>query len=175
MILTKPQTKKLIKESLTPKYNEGRDAKIAYLVELKAKIKKAHSDIREVRQSLHKGEITQDEAKEQINSHRGIYSVASQKDLGTASDYSDTQIKERTTKAFNESLLALIEKIYSEIKTLSPKAITLIEVSDYDIELLLTLKDGNRSYTINTIVAGGYNIQCLHYRTTYKLHKGVIS
>ena len=174
MSLTKLQTKKLIKESLTLKYNKARDAKISYLIDLKAKIKKAHSDMREVRQSLHRGEINQDEAKEQINSLRSIYSVASQKDLGTASDYSDTQIKERITKEFNESLSALIEKIYSEIKTLSPKAITLIEASDYDIELLLTLKDGNRSYTINTIVAGGHNIQCLHYRTSYKLHKGVL-
>ena len=174
MNLTKLQTKKLIKESLTPKYNEGRDAKITYLIELKAKIKKAHSDMREVRQSLYKGEINQDEANEQFNSLRSIYSVASQKDLGTASDYNEAQIKERTTKAFNESLSALIEKIYSEIKTLSPKSITLIEASDYDIELLLTLKDGNKSYTINTVVAGGYNVQCLHYRTMYKLHKGVI-
>ena len=85
----------------------------------------------------------------------------------------DKQVKSFYTKEYKQMLKIAVEGLYNEIKGYKPTSIELGN-SDHDINFILSIKGTKKSFTINTIVAGG-DIQCLHTRVLKKLHKSIVS
>ena len=165
---------KIISDSLTPKYNASRDAKIAYLINLKGKVLRASELERELKKQLASKVITKENATELLkNAHRD-YIHATKIDIALARDFNNEQIKEKTFKSCNAFLLALINRINNQILNANPRGIVLIQDTTYDIEFLLGSEDGNKQFAVNTRKVGGSKVQCLHYRTSSRIRKEVI-
>lgn len=86
-------------------------------------------------------------------------------------DWSEDVIFEKLTKIYEKSVESMAEKIESKLKDLNISSIELDNKTRHDFKFKITTPTGNRVFWVNTIQAGGYNVQCLHYRTTYKLEK----
>jgi len=72
---------------------------------------------------------------------------------------------------YTKKLDDTVKSIWKSVEEYSPSNIELAEGITHDLGFHLTLPDGVRTYTINTIIAGG-DVQSVHLRTLTKLHKG---
>ena len=145
--MNKQELISVIQKELTPLYMKARDAKYDFILKGKTQRTKEYK-------------TTWQETK-------NYYSKA---DVSLM-DWSDNVIFEKLTKQYEKSIEVMAEKIENKLKDLNIVSIKLENRSSYDFEFKITTTTGERRFWINTIQAGGYNVQCFHYRTTYKLEK----
>jgi len=143
--MTQKETLQKIIQELTPVYNKARDAKYDFLI-----------NAREARSKDFKGKW---------QSLRKIISKADQ----SLMDWGKDVILEKLTKKYNLYLENIATKFTQKLENLDVLDIEYKKFSTFDIELLVKTTEGTKSLSINTVQAGGYNIQCFHYRTTLRL------
>jgi len=174
----------IIKNDLTPRYEIARDSVVAYVTKEAHKLQALRKEFSSLSQMENGKECKRwrelyigfygyydKEAKKQVDGT--FYNGIAKKYRGVIASYTDKAIIKHYTKEYKDLLKDLVEAIYTDIKGLKAKDIK-IGQSEHDINFTLTFKDDKkRSYTINTIVAGGF-IQVIHNRTLKTLHKGVI-
>jgi hypothetical protein len=185
------QIKKIIKNSISPKYEMARDNVISFNETLA-------NEYREVKRESKKRikvpfgsdgyEMFVNEArntnrrlygnydKKTKDGEKGLYDRLQDAKIYTlvySKNYTNAQLKRHTINRFKEVIKETVESISNEIKKLDTKDIR-EGISEHDINFIITNKDlKEQSYTINTIVSGG-DIQVMHYRTLKKLHKGIV-
>lgn len=193
--MTKTEMKRIIKEDITPRYEASRDSVISFVTAKAEEYRALKEEMRNTDQSIrvpmkfndgeeYMGKEENPRWRELYTSLYGYYDKEAKKQRqgtiydGVAKQYqemmhtTDKEIVKHYTAKYKAIIKELIEAICEEIKQHSPKSIEAGR-SEHDINFLLTMKDGSkRSYTINTIIAGGY-VQVIHNRTLRKLHKGV--
>lgn len=138
-----------VQSELTPLYMKARDAKYDNI--LKAK---------EIR------------SKEYTTKWKEIESYYAKADISLM-DWGNDVIYEKLTKKYNSMVENFAEKIELKLKDLEIVSIKLDNKTNHDFKFKITTTTGTRVFWINTVQAGGYNVQCLHYRTTYKLEKEI--
>jgi len=84
----------------------------------------------------------------------------------------DAFIESSYNKIYKEKLKCIVEDIYKEIKEYKPSSIE-VGSSEHDFNFILTIKKEKKSFTINTVLAGG-DIQCLHLRVLRRLHNSIV-
>jgi len=136
-----------VQSELTPLYLKARDAKYDFI--LKGRTQKSK------------------EYKTTWQETKKYYSKA---DISLM-DWGEDVIFEKLTKQYEKSIEIMAEKIENKLEDLNIVSIELSDKTNYDFEFKIITATGKRRFWINTIQAGGYNVQCLHYRTTYKLEK----
>lgn len=181
--MNKSEAKRIIKDDLTPRYERARDSVIEYVtgkaVEYRA-LRMKMNDLERIADGR--------EGKEWRKTYIALYGfynkIEKRQEIGTFySDIpkkyagilasTDAKIKAHYTKEYKDLISNVTEAVYNDIKAFKPVAIE-VGISNHDMHFILTSKGGKeQSYTINTIVAGGY-IQVIHNRTLRKLHKGVV-
>ena len=181
------EIKKIILESIKPKYEMVRDSHIFFnnlLVQEYRDVLKTQKN----RKRVAYGAVGYDAFVEECRAcNRALYGNPKEKELGLydrlqkaglyklvyTQKATDTQIKAHTIKLFKEIIKNTVDSIATQIKALKPKDVR-EGSSHHDINFIITEKtDIERSFTINTIIAEG-DIQIKHYRTLRKLHKGVV-
>ena len=76
----------------------------------------------------------------------------------------------KNAKARSEKRNAKIAKKIEESGATSVTSGEIVYSNDgFDGVFVLETDKGTKKLTINTILSGGYNIQCLHYRTLVKI------
>lgn len=85
---------------------------------------------------------------------------------------SDDEIKMKMKNYYEQLLIETSESLTSKIEGYNPTNI-ILGSSEHDINFILSFENSHdRSFTINTIVAGGI-VQTIHRRTLTNLHKGI--
>lgn len=200
--MNKRELKKALKENLTPLYNVAEKARVDYTInkasniwELKEALfvirmlpenkysmsEESKPTIEELNKKLYGEEHTvydKFSKRNRIIREGGLITALTDKEYKLIMDkrFKAKQITAYFKAEFKENLKEVIDAIYTSINGFKPTAINLMAHTDYDLNFVLEFKNHEpRSYTIKTIQAGGYNIQCLHLRTNHKLHKKVVS
>lgn len=183
--MTKLQAKALIKENLTPKFENARNSAIHFcirdrdtIMNSRAKLKELDSNSSEYKELytfLH-GYFDK-ETKKQVkgfilNLNKTNFKLIMDRVYSSKPTITDKEIQSFYKKEYNLILKNVVDGIYEDIKKVKPTNIEL-GLSEHDINLILTIAKEKRSYTINTIVAGG-EIQCLHNRVLKKLHNKIV-
>jgi len=138
-----------VQSELTPLYMKARDAKYDFILKGRtAKSKEYKTTWQEIKEYYSKADIS-------------------------LMDWGKDVILEKLTKLYQKSVEIMAEKIEHKLKDLDIISIKLDDKTNNDFKFKITTTTGVRVFLINTIQAGGYNIQCLHYRTTYKLEKEI--
>ncbi len=182
--LTKPQAKKFIREDLTPRYEIARDSAIKYVSMKAVEYRALRLELNDTEQSS-KGvenprwrelysELFEIYNKETKRMESGLFYRDIPKKYQGLVGSSDKTITKLLTEDYKKMITNVVEAVYSDIKEFNPKSIEAGR-SEHDINFTLGSKDGKKqSYTINTIVAGGF-IQVIHNRTLRKLHNGIVA
>ena len=187
--MNKSTAKKIIMNILTPKYELARDSAIEWcikdrdiiintreiLAELRCKDKSNSIEYQELYSYLYGyyDKLNRKQVKGFIsNLNKNNFKLIMDRVYSKKKMITDREIVSFYKKEYNRILKDVTNSIYDEIKSLDPKNIEL-GLSKHDINFILTFADRKRSYTINTIVAGG-EIQCIHNRVLKNLHKGVV-
>jgi len=194
--------RKALEDDLRPKYEESRDSNIDFtlslLKELQDKKFQLDETIKRIKKDKREFESNSKEEENEIQELRvSIYGEF----IGYSNPYNpkynngydngfkqslskehqtllfdkrakEKDIKEYYTKKFEKTINDTLDYLLTEIEKLNPISIKL-GYSEYDFNFILDINNKQRSFTINTIIAGG-NIQCIHYRTLKRLHKGVV-
>jgi len=138
-----------VQSELTPLYMKARDAKYDFILKGRtAKSKEYKTTWQEIKEYYSKADIS-------------------------LMDWGKDVILEKLTKLYQKSVEIMAEKIEHKLKDLDIISIKLDDKTNNDFKFKITTTAGVRVFLINTIQAGGYNTQCLHYRTTYKLEKEI--
>lgn len=181
--MNKPQIIKLLNENLTPKYDLARDHAIFFLIG-KANEYTAYKNTLDTEDQT----INYKENPIWRSAYIGLYGYYDKKTKkqiqgtiynGVPNNYqrflhiSEDLIIKELKRMYRMILIKLCESIYQDIKKLKCKDIVL-GYSEHDINFILTLDGKKRSYTINTITAGGGYVQIIHNRTLKKLHTKVV-
>lgn len=171
----------ILEKDLRPKYEKSRDSVIVF-VETKAKeylklLSKASGDIENIEGRKIYDFIFESYNKETKKIEKGKFFDGLSKEhikLIEDSRYGEDfkKIAPKITIKYEKNLNNLLDGLVNEIKKYNPKNLEL-GLSEHDFNFILELDNCKRSFTINTIIASG-EIQCIHYRTLKKLHKGVV-
>lgn len=178
------QIAQIVEQDLRPRYEMSRDSIVSFLIskgnEFKDTLSKLHTlkSETEEHKELYKYLFGywNNETKKRVRG--GIYNGLSQEytklieELGR--DWkTEEEVANKYFKKFEKIISDTVSGITKDIEKFNP---TNIEIgnSEHDFNFILEREEKRQSYTINTIVAGGY-VQCVHNRTLTKLHKGVVA
>ncbi len=192
------EIRKDLEKDLRPKYEKSRDSNIDYTISLLGELETLKNKFDEankrIRESKSQFEMLSEAEQEELNNLRVAvygeyvgYSRLNPKynngyDNGFKQKLSkehqvllfdrrakEKEIKDFYTKKFEKIINDTLDYLVSEIEKLNPLSIKR-GFSEHDFNFIINKK---RSFTIDTIIAGGA-IQCIHYRTLKKLHKGIV-
>jgi hypothetical protein len=136
-----------VKEQITPLYEKSKKSFYTYIINSK-----------ELR--------NEDFPKWKENLYSGMYT----KEVQSLMDWGNDVIEEKVDKKYNKVIENVAKTVENKLQDLKISSIELDKNGILDFEFLIKDTENNRyRFTINTILAGGYNVQVLHYRTTYKL------
>ena len=175
------EIRNILEQDLRPKYEQSRDT-VIFFVETKAKeylelLSKASGDIKNIEGRKIYDFIFDSYNEEIRRKEKGAFFDGLSKEhikLIEDSRYGEDfkKIAPKITNKYEKALNSLLDDLVNEIKKHNPKNLEL-GFSEHDFNFILELDNCKRSFTINTIIASG-DVQCVHYRTLRKLHKGVV-
>ena len=137
-----------IEKALKPTYDRWKEGRLKYVIEIKELKNKNYQEYKSL-----------------------FYSKQITKSDNELIMWSNEEIEKRVEKEYIKKLKLVSENIASKLKDIEVKTVEYITFTDYDMKLRI---NNERDFTIQNILAGGYNIQCIHVRTLIKLHKGIV-